>query len=716
MIPTAFLKRAARRVWVLPCSFCALFAQVPTPVTQCKVTTTPVLVAAEGLTERVGDLTLTCSASNPAAAISADFTLYLPFPVTNRVDAANLTRDAILSVDLGSGFVPTGSAGLVSGSSITFHTASYNVPASGMLGLRISNVRGAINRLGYNTAAPVQVLGSLSSTLPIDQSQFVLAYAQPGLLSNLSDTSISCYGSPAPQSLDMPALFAAGTALASTRVTEGFATSFAARAAGADTGTRFLVKYTGFPDTAHLYIPDAVAGSTALKPTSGGDLDRPPAVGQYQPGSNSLLLVRVNGSDSTGAGGSNVAAPSSSGPLTLASVSEVGLTNGSGFAVYEVVDANPNVQETAQFPTFISLPRFTPPAVAQESIALAPVSAIASASVTAPVPRFAAVEMLSDCALLGGCRAPVVLQPKLFLEATPIKLTAVAAGALTSAAGKFLVHNEGGGTMDWKTNIIYEQGTNWLALSAAAGSNEGSVQVSPQLAGLSAGTYHATIIVDAATAGRQSVPVTLTVAPAPAPPPPAAPSVVVSDVWNAATLEAAPLVAGSLTTLKGSHLAGAAVAVTFDGAPATLLYASDTQINLLVPALGARTSASVVVTVDGVSSKPVAVPVGAAWPAVFAHGVLNQDSGENLPQAPAKFGDILQIFATGIPAAASVSVRLGDRGNLVPVYAGEAPNFHGLQQVNVAVPDGSSGLLPLKLCATVSAQEVCSPAAWITVR
>src|SRR5581483_6395175 len=98
----------------------------------------------------------------------------------------------------------------------------------------------------------------------------------------------------------------------------------------------------------HLYVPDAVAGSTAMRPTSGGDLGLPPATGQYQPGSRSLLLMRVNGADSTGAGGSSPTAPQSAGPVTLASVSEVALSNGSGFAVYEVVDANPNVQETAQ--------------------------------------------------------------------------------------------------------------------------------------------------------------------------------------------------------------------------------------------------------------------------------------------------------------------------------------------------------------------------------
>ena len=103
----------------------------------------------------------------------------------------------------------------------------------------------------------------------------VLAYSQAGMLASMSDAGISCYGSPSPDTFDLPSLFAAGTAFSSTRVTEGFASSFEARSTGTDTGTRFLVKYSGFPTTTRLFIPDVVAGSDALQPTSGGDLNMP---------------------------------------------------------------------------------------------------------------------------------------------------------------------------------------------------------------------------------------------------------------------------------------------------------------------------------------------------------------------------------------------------------------------------------------------------------
>jgi uncharacterized protein (TIGR03437 family) len=716
------LSGCCKRILLFTCllhsSICIALAQTPSSVARCQVSTSPVPVRSEGLTERLGDIIFQCSGSNPGAVFSGNFGLFLPVSVTNRVDANNLTRDAVLSVDLGSGYVPTAIAAQVSGNSISFNGISYTTPSNGNVNLRISNVRAAMNQLGYTSAVPAAVEGFLTSSLSVDQSKLVLAYAQPGMLSNLSDAGISCYGSPLPDTLDLAGFFAAGTAFSSTRVTEGFASAFEARSAGLDTGTRFLLKFSGFPTTTHLYIPDAVAGSDALQPTSGGDLNLPQAIGQYMPGSGALLLVRIPGADASGAGGYAVTPPQGTSPITLGSVSEVTLTNGSGYAVYEVAAANASAQESAQFPVFIALPRFTPPAVAQETVALAPLSSVTTASMTAPIPRFTAVAMQSDCALLGDCAPPVIRLPKLLLEAAPIHITAIAGGgAMTSSPGIFHVHNNGGGSMPWTTKVIYEfNASGWLVFDSTSGTNEGTVQVTAQTKTLAAGVYQATVIVDAGAAGSQSVPVTLAVTAAPPPPPPVTPTAVVTEVLSAATLQVAPLVPGSLTTLKGSHLSGKSVAVTLDGTSALLIYSDDTQINLQVPAsLASKTSASLVVTVDGVSSTPLTVPIAPAWPAVFPHGVLNQDNGENTSATAAKSADILQIFATGIPKLATVTVQIGGYKDLVPLYAGEAPTVPGVQQVNVAVPTGVTGSVNLDLCATVGGQQYCSPAYSITV-
>jgi hypothetical protein len=376
----------------------AAFAQSQPFGGRCAVFGAAVQVRAEGLTERMGDIVLQCSGSNPGAVLAGNFTIYLPVGVTNRVDSNNQASDAVLSVDYGSGFVPSGISGRVAGGSVAFNGVSLTVPPSGNLSIKFSNIRAAVG-------AVASVLASISAPVQLDQAQVIFAFPQAGLLATLYSTGIPCAGSPLASTTSLSGLFAAGTAFASTRVTEGFATAFAPRAAGDDNGTRFRVGYSGFPANAHVYIPDMVAGSSARVPTAGGDLGLAQAVGQYVPGSGTLLLVRVLYVDAAGAGGFPLSTPSSGGPVTLDSVSEVPLTNGAGSAVYEVADASPNMLESAQFPTFVSLPNATAATVAQESISFAPVSTVMSASIADVVPRFAAVTPASDCTLVGDCQA-----------------------------------------------------------------------------------------------------------------------------------------------------------------------------------------------------------------------------------------------------------------------------------------------------------------------
>ncbi len=485
---------------------------------RCAVTSVPVQVRSEGLTERLGDIMLQCSGSNPGTVLSGNLTLFFPVNVTNRVDSNNLAHDALISVDYGSGFVPTAITGQVANAMIAFNGINLTVPATGNLNLKISGIRANINQLGL--LAPQPVTASLSSNFSVNQAQVIVAYPQIGLEATLYSKGITCAGSPVPATISFSGLFAAGTSFVSTRVTEGFASAFEARTAGADTGTRFLVKYSAFPANAHLYVPDMVAGSDALVPTAGGDLGGSQALGQYVPGSGSLLLVRVPGADSSGAGGSAVFPPAGSGPVTLTGASEVPLANGSGYAVYEVADANPAVQETAQFPTFIGISNITAPAVAQESIGLAPVSTVLNASAGAPVPRFAGVIPPSDCNALGDCLADYF--PKLMVDATAILLTATG-GTMTSAPGYIPIRNGGGGLLNWGVVIAYSAGSGWLTLDNSSGQNNGSVRVWAQSQNLAPGTYQATVTVNAGAAGSQTIPLTLTVQAAPPLPPPAHP-------------------------------------------------------------------------------------------------------------------------------------------------------------------------------------------------
>jgi uncharacterized protein (TIGR03437 family) len=309
--------------------------------------------------------------------------------------------------------------------------------------------------------------------------------------------------------------------------------------------------------------------------------------------------------------------------------------------------------------------------------------------------------------VVGDCQAGYF--PKLSVDPISIRLTAIAGGAMTSQPGYIPVQNAGGGIMNWTAIVSYATGSGWLTLDYASGENNGSVRVWALPQSLAAGTYQARIVIDAGPlAGNATIPVTLTVQAAPVLPP--APVVTVNAVVNAATFAVTPLVPGSLGTLFGANLSGKLVSVTFDGSAATLFYVGASQINLQVPAsLGSKTSATLVVTVDGSSSAPQTVALAPVWPAIFAHGVLNQDYTENRAGTAAKAGSILQIFATGIPTSATVSVQIADRKNLIPLYAGAAPGLTGVQQVNAAIPaDLAAATAQLIVCATAGSQQACS--------
>jgi uncharacterized protein (TIGR03437 family) len=172
----------------------------------------------------------------------------------------------------------------------------------------------------------------------------------------------------------------------------------------------------------------------------------------------------------------------------------------------------------------------------------------------------------------------------------------------------------------------------------------------------------------------------------------------------------------------GSALAGSSVAVTFDGVPGKLLYTSATQLNLQVPAeLAGKTSAQVVVTVDGQSSTPKTVTLAPVAPAIFTNGILNQDYTVNSSSKPAAPGSVIQIFATGLasPGSGAITARIANRDILTPNYAGPAPGIPGLQQVNILIPaDLPAGSAQVEVCAIGSDpnQPICSMPASVVVR
>lgn len=215
------------------------------------------------------------------------------------------------------------------------------------------------------------------------------------------------------------------------------------------------------------------------------------------------------------------------------------------------------------------------------------------------------------------------------------------------------------------------------------------------------------------------------------------PSFAAAGVVEAASFRAL-LAPGSLASIFGVNLAAGATAtaalplpdrlagveVLVSGRRAPLHFVSDSQINFVVPLEAVPGPAEIVVRTPAGLSEPVPVTLVNAAPAVFVMpggigAVAVAGAGRLTSERPAAAGDIVEIYATGLGAVRRnvssglaetvepVSVTIG--GAPAPVlFAGLAPGWQGLYQVNARVPAGlPGGPQPLRLAiGGVSANEV----------
>jgi len=167
-------------------------------------------------------------------------------------------------------------------------------------------------------------------------------------------------------------------------------------------------------------------------------------------------------------------------------------------------------------------------------------------------------------------------------------------------------------------------------------------------------------------------------------------------VVSAATMLPGPISPVEIVTIFGSGFDATQTQVLFDGKPATIFYASASQINALAPAdLAPGSSTDVSIVVKGAKLADVLVPVVAAAPGIFTTGngkgpaaANNQDGSINSPTNPAVRGSVISFYATGGGSDLSdVAVTIGGYTARV-IYAGPAPGFVGLMQINVQVPAG----------------------------
>jgi uncharacterized protein (TIGR03437 family) len=205
-------------------------------------------------------------------------------------------------------------------------------------------------------------------------------------------------------------------------------------------------------------------------------------------------------------------------------------------------------------------------------------------------------------------------------------------------------------------------------------------------------------------------------------------------IVNAATFLDERLTGGSIATafgffrglLQSSQLSVAGgpgqqpnLEVLVNGIPAPVFFANQDQINFQIPVEIEPGTASVVVLVNGIPSDLVTTPIAESAPGIFlldeslagpGRGVIqNQDFSINLPAQPAAPGSALVLYMTGtgpydppVPTgelapgppfslvALPVTATIGGQ-DVDVLFAGGAPGFAGLTQVNLLVPQLAAG-------------------------
>ena len=243
--------------------------------------------------------------------------------------------------------------------------------------------------------------------------------------------------------------------------------------------------------------------------------------------------------------------------------------------------------------------------------------------------------------------------------------------------------------------------------------------------GLAPGFYSGTITVTSTGVSNspQKIAVTLMVG--------TVPRIADRGIKQGASFSDGNVAAGTILSLFGSNLATGTLAaatlplptdlsgaqVKVNGIAAPLYYVSPGQINFQLPSELSGTSVTVVPSLNSVDGPPVIVELLAAAPGLFSRSsdgtgsgvILKSDFSVVSTSNPAARGSAILIYGTGFgataPAVASGQIAPGDPGLAkllatpsvtiggLPAqvsFAGLAPGFVGLFQINAVIPAGIS--------------------------
>jgi hypothetical protein len=311
----------------------------------CTQSSTTNIIRAEGTTEQVAPITITCTGGGGVAGTASLQVFLSPaLPVTSKVTSTTNSTTEAVAVVTGGATV----AGTVSGSTINF--SNIAIPDAPFT-LTVSNIRVNATSLSVGSGVPPAISatsfisGSTGSVVPAALPAVQVAFAQNGLGTSALyknfpattagfNTFVVCKAfNPVASPTDSLAF--------AVRINENFASAFKAAAGEASqvavatgtgnavvNGTRLAVNFTSIPTGVALYVPVGVIAST----TGTGNIQ---------------LTTTAAGTASTPVTASTAAS------VTGLGLAPVTLTAGAGSAIFEVIAGDPNVLDRYDVPVYV---------------------------------------------------------------------------------------------------------------------------------------------------------------------------------------------------------------------------------------------------------------------------------------------------------------------------------------------------------------------------
>ena len=481
--------------------FAASLLLTPLEAADCSLTSPPSPMLAGGLAEPLGELVLRCSFGAPGSTVQGLLLLGVDEKLANRIDAQGHLLGLTVSVgDTMPAPIPGAVATTQDGQGVIVSGVDAKFDALGNLTLRVGGLRAA-------TAIKVQAALGFAGTpyLNINPQAVTAGHGVDSFLTTTPDTLLQPnYGGLA--GLDLGPAIAKMDPNLTVRVTESEMAAFHSKLGLDTTGTRLSVRFPGFPPGSRIFAPDAIAGSSAATPTTSGWFGTAPNPGSYvlsTPASQTLLLVRVKTPAAGGTGGT-LAWQAAAGTNSLAGlpIREADYQpDGSPYLIYEILDANPLIQESAQIPLY-AFAGATPDnglIAVRAALRLEPVPAAGATTAAGPeplpTPRYSGVVTTGpDCTLLVDCTANWFPELRVQANSQPTRVMASDSGARQGFLG---LTNVGGGVALWSASVEYGRRLGgWLRLAFTTGAIADRIGLTYSFApvALRPGMYQANIV------------------------------------------------------------------------------------------------------------------------------------------------------------------------------------------------------------------------------